>query len=134
MNRRLEVSCALLLALLVVWAAVTIRHALVSAASPPLVFQLAVTNPGINPTTGLRNPGPYMLTAKPINGAAPYNCNLSQFIFPLVLEVDPNSGKFTGTVQSAPLAQTGPTSLTVTCSDSASPPDSIQLVVTLLGK
>ncbi len=131
MKRTTEVVTALLLALLIVWAAVTIRRALVRAATAPFVIALSPTTPGINGTTGLPNPGPYLLTARPTNGVPPYGCLIASAVFPLLLTVDPTTGKFSGAVQALPLSSSGNTSLTVTCNDSSVPPQTATLIVTL---
>lgn len=131
MKRSAEILSALLLALVIVWAAVTIRQAMVGAAPAPFVLSLAATAPGMNPTTGLPNPGPYLLTAKPAGGLAPYGCLVTSSVFPLQLAVDPTTGKFSGAVQALPLSNLGPTSVTVACNDSSAPPQTATLVVTL---
>jgi len=130
-RRSIEILTAFLLAACIVWAAVTIRRAMVSAATAPFVLSLSCTSPGINATTGLPNPGPYLLTAKPVNGVAPYGCLVTGAVFPLALAVDPTSGKFSGAVQALPLSPTGPTSITVACNDSSAPPQTATLIVTL---
>ncbi len=131
MKRPLEILTAFLLAACVVWAAVTIRRALVLAAATPLQFSMQTQSPGISPTTGLPNPGPYTFTAKPINGAAPYTCILTAGNFPVQLNPHPAVGNLGTDVIALPFSATVNTSLTIKCVDSNAPQQIVTLTLTL---